>query len=263
MSEQLELEKPSKKERPKFATAHDVIEALRAKYPANAYAFLTEVADATGFARRHCDALVMSLWPSRGLEIIGFEVKVRRSDWLKELAMPEKAEAIAQYCDRWYLAVGDEEIVKEGELPASWGLFVPMKDGLRCRKEAKLAEPAPEPGRSFLAALMRSIAAQLTPDAKLQEEFMRGRREGRKDAKAENWHERDLLALQKQVATFERKSGVKIKDGWNDAEAIGNAVYQVMHGVVPHIQHQLEQIHATALRIATSVEDELAKQKLG
>jgi hypothetical protein len=33
------------------------------------------------------------------------------------LLLPEKAEKIARYCDRWYLAIGDENIVQEGELP--------------------------------------------------------------------------------------------------------------------------------------------------
>jgi len=32
----------------------------------------------------------MDLWPSGGLEIHGHEVKVSRSDWLRELKEPEK-----------------------------------------------------------------------------------------------------------------------------------------------------------------------------
>ena len=158
-----------KKDRPIVSTAAEMIQLLRAKYDPQAYAFLTEVGNSTGFGcRRHCDALVMSLGP-RGLEIIGIEVKVRRSDWLKELSLPEKAEAIAQYCDRWYLAVGDENIVQEGELPKGWGLMVPKApgDSLRTKTEAKLAEPEPQPDRSFLAAILRQVQNQVGEEAAL------------------------------------------------------------------------------------------------
>ena len=53
---------------------------------ASQYAFMTEVRDATGaMGQRYADAITMCLWPSQGLEIIGFEIKVARSDWLNEL----------------------------------------------------------------------------------------------------------------------------------------------------------------------------------
>lgn len=258
MSEQLELDaKTSKKERVKYTSAQDVIQALRDRYPANAYAFLTEVADATGFARRHCDALIMSLWPSRGLEIIGIEVKVSRSDWLRELERPEKAEAIAQWCDRWFLAVGDEEIVKEGELPASWGLYVPSKTGLRCKFPAKQAEPEPQPDRRFLAAVLRSVAAQMIPEAQLQAEFMRGRQQGRNDAEAADWHKRELAELKKTVQNFEKAAGIKITNRWGDEQRIGEAVRSVLNGTVGNIQDDLARLHASALRIVTDIENEL------
>lgn len=65
-------------------------------------------------------------------EILGFEVKVSRSDWLSELKKPEKADSLARYCDRWYLVISDPKIVKDGELPPTWGLL--------CRKGDRLVE---------------------------------------------------------------------------------------------------------------------------
>ena len=50
------------------------------------------------------DAVIMSLWPSRGLELHGVEIKVSRADWKREAADPAKAEAIAAYCDAGELA---------------------------------------------------------------------------------------------------------------------------------------------------------------
>lgn len=85
-----------------------------------AWAFVPKVRDAAGFsATRTIDAIAMSLWPSRGLELHGHEIKVSRSDWLRELKEPEKAEAFSSVVDRWWLVVSDAQIVAAGELPPS------------------------------------------------------------------------------------------------------------------------------------------------
>lgn len=66
-------------------TAADCIEALRGRYRAPAYALLEQVANGTGWkADRFADAVVMSLWPSRGLTVTGFEVKVSRHDYQRD-----------------------------------------------------------------------------------------------------------------------------------------------------------------------------------
>jgi hypothetical protein len=253
-----------KKDRPIVQTAQDMLKLLRAKYPPDAYAFLTEVGNSTGFGcRRHCDALVMSLWPSRGLEIIGIEVKVRRSDWLKELATPEKAEEIARYCDRWYLAVGDENIVQEGELPKGWGLIVPKADDtLRIKTEAKLTEPEPQPDRAFLAAILRQVQNQVGEEAA----FQRGRIEGKKESddyhKNHNWAEQELQQLKKDLAAFEKASGVSIKEGWHTPEKVGEAVRMVLNGQHTRIQESLETLHAKTLKIAFAIEEELDIKKI-
>lgn len=111
----------------------EIESALRAKYAAPEYALIFEVRNGTGFARRtarYADAIAMNLYPSRGLEIIGFEIKASRADWLRELKNPDKAEEIGKFCDRWYVVIGDKDIVKPGELPACWGLIVPRGNGL-------------------------------------------------------------------------------------------------------------------------------------
>ena len=67
---------------------------LRRKYPADQYAMLYEVRDAAGFsAKRSADVMLIGLWPSRGNMVEGMEVKISRSDWLRDLKKPEKAEA--------------------------------------------------------------------------------------------------------------------------------------------------------------------------
>ncbi len=102
-----------------------VLTCLRRRYSeshgnGDRWAFATHVKSGAGFYdntpgsfayHRAADAVAMDLWPSKGLEIHGHEVKVSRSDWLSELKQPEKCEPVKRYCDRWarrYAEGGDE-----------------------------------------------------------------------------------------------------------------------------------------------------------
>ena len=142
--------------------------ALREKYQPPTFAFLPQVADGTGSNKsRTADAIVMGLWPSRGLDIIGFEIKVSRSAWLQELKKPAKAESIARFCDQWYVVVADVGIVKDGELPSAWGLMAPRGNGkLWTHKEAPMKEAEPIT-RRFLAAILRNAACWTVPKVEI------------------------------------------------------------------------------------------------
>lgn len=147
------------KEQKKFNT-DAVKSALRKRYAYPAWAFLEEVRDAAGYdATRSADGIAMSLWKSRGLELQGFEIKASRSDWLKERDSPEKAEAISRYCDRWWLVVSDPSIVKDGELPPSWGLLAlqgnASRVSLKTIKEAPVNSGVTPLSRTFLATLLK------------------------------------------------------------------------------------------------------------
>lgn len=142
-------------------TEADVLSWLRRRYSARAgngdrYVFATHVHDASGFSyRRTADAVAMDLWVSRGLELHGHEVKVSRSDWLTELRDPEKSAAVGRYCDRWWLVVPDLSIVRQGELPAGWGLLV--AGPARVYAAVKAPKRRPEPvTRTFMGALLRA-----------------------------------------------------------------------------------------------------------
>jgi hypothetical protein len=105
------------------------------------------------------DAIAMHIWPSAksGLELVGFELKVFRSDWLRELKPwnRDKATPIKQFCDRWYVVAANSKIVKYAdELPEGWGLIFAEDGKLVTFIEAPKLQPAPL-GRAFIAALMR------------------------------------------------------------------------------------------------------------
>lgn len=136
----------------------EIIEALRLKYCQPEWAFFTEVPNGTGYqANRRADAIAMNMWPSRGLELRVFEVKVSRSDLITELKQPAKAEAFRQYCDSFYL-VTPCGLTKGLDIPKGWGVLEITKGGVRLKTECERNENPKPLDRSFIAGLMRSAA---------------------------------------------------------------------------------------------------------
>jgi hypothetical protein len=97
------------------------------------------------------------MWPSRGLELLGFEIKASRADWLRELANPAKAEPIAGYCDKWWI-VAEVGCVRPDELPPLWGLMEYNSLGsIRKVVEPPVRQDVKPLDRSFVAAMMRRV----------------------------------------------------------------------------------------------------------
>ena len=149
----------AKKPKPaKPLTEGQLFGRLKKRYAAPEYAIFPSVQNSTGYTsrRREADAVAMSLWPSRGLEVLGFEIKSRRNDWMNELRQPKKSEAIQKYCNRWWIVAANKDIVNVdgGELPATWGLMVPRGQHLVTVVEAPPLEAEPL-DRGFLAAILR------------------------------------------------------------------------------------------------------------
>lgn len=199
--------------------AGDVVDLLRVKYPLPAYAFLEQVADGTGARQnRWADAVAMSVWPSRGYRLYGFEVKVSRSDWIAELRQPEKADAMMQYCDGWYVVTGDESIVRPGELPPTWG-HMTVKGG---RLHTPTAAPQLKPvdfTPHLVASLLRN--AVVTDAAKVATARSQGEQAGRESARG--YATDHLKRITEQVAAFELASGIKITE-YCDGKEIGESV---------------------------------------
>lgn len=242
---------------------HEVVNRLRDRYKAPEYAFFTEVAEGTGaFAGRRADGIAMSLWPSRGIHLTGFEVKVSRSDWLTELKHPEKAEPVAQYCDFWYIVVGDPSIVKPGELPENWGLLIPNGNGLKPVKDAPRKE-AKAIGRPFLAAILRrshegdaharEIAAAVSKAR--TEAFERGQQDGKLRA-GNNYTvlEREVTELRDLIKSFEDASGIQLGHwDFQDGVKVGDAVKILMSGGLNGWEQYLRSAKFSAQKIIDEV----------
>jgi hypothetical protein len=161
-------------------TAQESVQALSQWYKPPEWAFLGQVRDGTGASgSRYADAIALNVWPSRGMELHGFEVKTDRGDWLSELRNPAKSCAIQAYCDRWWLVIDRSDIAGLTEIPPTWGLILAQKDGLTFLKEAPRLTSIPF-DRAFVASLLRNAAA-ISPE-EAQREFKRGVDVGRKSA---------------------------------------------------------------------------------
>jgi len=133
----------------------ELIEALSNHWPAPDCAFIPEFRAGTGFVGNAADAIAMHLWPSKGLELVGFELKVSRGDWLRELKDPHKADPVKKFCDRWYLVTYDLKVIKYAdELPEGWGLMFLENGVIHTMIEAPKLTPEPI-DRLFTASLMR------------------------------------------------------------------------------------------------------------
>jgi hypothetical protein len=234
-----------------------VREALRRRHPSQEYALFFEVADATGARhRRWADAVAMSLWPSRGLVLDGFEIKVSRYDWLREKAAPEKAETIARYCDRWWI-VSPHQVVEEGELPDAWGHQVVYPDGdiMIAKHAVRNSEPAPI-DRIFLASLLRS-AGKVDSDLiarRVEAEVKRRREDDEKDLeyRIERARGRDKMAgehLAKIEAAL-KAGGVDTDLEWTSSDELAAAVAVVVKAKLFSSYSGLPELHASMRTVA-------------
>jgi hypothetical protein len=158
--------KPAGRTRLDPLKASDIRVGMRKRWCAPEWAVMWEVGDATGARqRRYADAVMMSLWPSRGLELHGVEIKVTRSDFKREAADPTKAEAIARFCDRWWVHTSPGVVDDLSALPMTWGLREFDGKAWKTIREASKLEPEPMT-RTFLAALLRRADETMTADAR-------------------------------------------------------------------------------------------------
>ncbi len=219
-----------------------VLNALEAYHPSSQWVFLRHVPNGTAsYKTRTADALAMGCWRSSGIELHGYEVKVSRSDWLREIQDVQKARALAKHCHYWWV-VAPQGVVKEEEMPANWGLKVigirGDKPSIRIRK-AVTRNDAATIDYTFFAAMLRKAKDDNLNDAELRrklqkcrdEAYESGRETERTIAKGmENGHERQLRELKEKVAKFEKLSGLKL-DGWHGPENAAKAMAEYLkHG---------------------------------
>ena len=139
----------------------EIRKLLRLRYDSPRYLFIEEIANGTGApGGRFADGLALALWPSSGMWLYGFEIKMKRTDLLRELKDPKKWRAVGSYCDYWWLVVGPDVWKQGDDLPPSWGVLeyvperVPWRGPLQVRRRPRRQEAFPM-DRPFIASLLR------------------------------------------------------------------------------------------------------------
>lgn len=197
--------------------------ALRRRYPMPEWSLFEELRSGTGHHHRTtADGLAMGCYPSRGMEIHGIEIKVERRDWLREKDNPDKAEAIASYCDRWWLAIYDDRIARLDEVPAAWGVYVLNGESFKMLREARKLKPKTL-DRPFVASLLRNANQEITATRSrfVAPEKLDERVAMEVAAKRADWERaahQELLALRHEhdriksdVAKFEAQTGLSVR----------------------------------------------------
>ncbi len=229
-------------------TSDELAGMISGKFSGPAYVTLGEVRDGTGaYAARSADVMAFGVWPSRGLEIIGFEIKSFRNDWLRELKSPAKAESIAPYCDKWYVVAADD-VVKLEEVPPAWGWLTPSGRGLKIAKESASPEALPI-DRSFFMSIVRNISRSYVPKDHV-ETLANNRAQSLADAQNSTNKYRMERAdeLEKSVKAFEEAAGINIDRYGFNAKETGDIMKLVLDKSLHYHTDRL-------VKIAASVKD--------
>lgn len=145
-----------------YVTTKDIIAVLRDKYRPPEWVFFDELRFGTGYqgmAMSRLDGWAISCWRSKhsvNYLKIAFEVKVYRSDFLKELKDPHKREPAFVVSNQYYF-VTPKGMLMLSELPEDCGLMEVDEDG-----KIKTAKKAPtrkvdKPPWTFVASLGRRV----------------------------------------------------------------------------------------------------------
>ncbi|WP_443698630.1 hypothetical protein [Pseudomonas sp.] len=208
----------------------DVKAALRARFIAPEWSLFFEVADATGSRQsRWADAVAMNLYPSRGLEIHGFEIKVSRSDWLRELKDPTKSAPVQRYCDRWWIICPDG-VIKPGELPPTWGHYDVKPGGVIRQVVAAPKLDAQVVTKEFMAALVRRAGAvdvdvvRTMVDAEVERQRSHDRNSIEREIESRAKASKRAIEQMAEIATIVGANNAH----WINSKEIGAAVKYVM-----------------------------------
>lgn len=208
--------------------------ALKNKFCAPEWVFLEEVqAQVAKGGLRSADAIAANLWDSRGYKIIGFEIKVSRADWLRELKNPAKADAIAEMCDEW-IVVTPPGVVQPDELPQSWGLLeLHGQRFMAVVKPPKLLGRAPLT-RQFVASMLRRAVAvgEREIQAATQESIEKVRVEERACMQITiDRRTKDYVDLLKRLDELKAKTGIDLFDYRLSTDDIAMAIrYGIAEG---------------------------------
>lgn len=163
----------------------DIRAALRKKYapPARTgapdWVLIEEARSGAGHDGNagQCDMLAVNLYQSRGMHLVGYEIKVSVGDMRREIEHPEKAERFARFCRTWWVVTTPKVWDTVGhEIPPNWGVMTLASVGGRLvvKQKPTRRNPVEVPAWwwvGWLGQVYRDAHREMTRDinAKVQE----------------------------------------------------------------------------------------------
>lgn len=147
-----------------------ILKALRRRHPEKEWAFFEELRAGTGWGtvrwgrddkgnhnpEQRFDAWAINLYPSKNFLRIVYEIKVSRSDFLREIKHPEKRSQALAMSNQFYF-VAPVGLIKPDELPPEAGL-IEVKDEWESRMKVKApVREAEGPTWQFFASIARRM----------------------------------------------------------------------------------------------------------
>lgn len=108
---------------------------------------------------RRLDVVAFNLWGARSHRIVGFEIKVSRGDWLRELNAFQKSEEWMNVADAFYV-VTPPKLIQAGELPDGWGHLELCGSRMMTRRHATVREGRSTIPREIAARIMGRLAGR-------------------------------------------------------------------------------------------------------
>lgn len=171
-------------------SAGEIGEALRNRYARPEFQIEFEVT----LSGRRLDAVALGLWPSSKYMLVGFEIKVNRADFIREITNHRKAENWFATVDSFYF-VTTPGVIEPSELPAGCGWFEYKNNKLRLKAH-------PRRDQTKRAEMPREVAARLIArvserdDAERRQIRLKLRAEVREELLADNAERGEPMARQ-------------------------------------------------------------------
>lgn len=188
-------------------TADDIRKALSERYCEPDWYLGFEVGDGCGSeVTRHADAIAICPYPSRGYEALGFEIKVSKQDLKREIEQPAKAEALAKYCNYWFLVV-PKGLTDDIQIPEPWGIIEYIDGKLRQKKKAAFFKNIIDIG--FCCAFIRGIRRKDDKDFREAKAHMERMTIEHLDMETRS-KLYDYEKLQERLKTLQKRTGIDL-----------------------------------------------------
>lgn len=195
----------------------DLKNLIIAKHPLPEWATFEELRNSTGYVKnaRTADVATFNTYPSKSKRI-AYEIKVYRSDFIKELEQPEKRKWCEDlFHETYFVCLPD--VCKPEEVPEGWGLYYPTKNGKHLRRKiiARYREIEEDLPYWFTLSIFRRLCESLNNERRKiryidGEEFTSEQLEKYIDEKY--WERHDVLEKQREKLNKKIAEAVEAKD---------------------------------------------------